>query len=504
MKKTININVSGQLFHVDDDAFDLLSQYLTSLEKSLMNQEGGKEIYQDLEARIAEIFREILSDRDQIVTLSLVQSVITQIGTPEEFLGNEMEGTPNQTEENITNVSRRLFRDGENKMIGGVAAGIAAYFQLDPTVIRVLAAVLILSGVGFGFYLLLWIVIPEAKTPTEKLQMKGEPVNLKNLQDQANQEFKDLNARMSGWINKEPKNAIERIISFLTQILKFILTTLSKVIRWILISVLIFFIVTLSIVIIGIFFTGIQIGSHHFLPSEISVFLGHFLPEGFDVFSFWAIGFLLILAPVYWVISIIVRMAFQIPKSNLVLKKVNTGVGILTAIGWILAFVLGVQLAMEFRTQDRVIQTLPLPQCNQYTLVNTEVQLPNANLTLEEDGVSWFIANRTWYQNQIEVEINDSPDSTAFAKVIKISRGKDRENAYQSANSIAYSLAIDSTGKINLPSHFTFSTENAFRGQEVRIRIFLPKNKEIIQKIDDQCTFPTVDRRENANITHRY
>jgi hypothetical protein len=85
MKKTININVSGQLFHVDDDAFDLLSQYLTSLEKSLMNQEGGREIYQDLEARIAEIFREILSDRDQIVTLSMVQSVIAQV---EEHLKN--------------------------------------------------------------------------------------------------------------------------------------------------------------------------------------------------------------------------------------------------------------------------------------------------------------------------------------------------------------------------------------------------------------------------------
>jgi phage shock protein PspC (stress-responsive transcriptional regulator) len=198
-------------------------------------------------------------------------------------------------------------------MIGGVAAGIAAYFQLDPTVVRVLAAVLILSGVGFGFYLLLWIVIPEAKTPSEKLQMKGEPVNLKNLQDQANQEFKDLNARMKGWINKEPKNAFERTISFFAQILKFILKTLSKVIQWVLISVLIFIIITLSIVIIGIFFTGIQIGSHHFLPSEISVFLSHFLPEGFDAFSFWAIGFLLILAPIYWVISIIVRLTFQIP-----------------------------------------------------------------------------------------------------------------------------------------------------------------------------------------------
>lgn len=503
MKKTININVSGQLFHVDDDAFDQLSRYLKSLEALLKQQEGGQEIYQDIEARIAELFQEKLSSKSQIVTLEMVQDVIAQIGTPEELMGDEEETAEHVHEETFT-TSRRLYRDGDDKMIGGVAAGIAAYFQIDPTVVRVLAAILIFSGVGFGFYLLLWIVIPEAKTPAERLKMKGEPVNLKNLQDQTSKEFNDIKARMENWMNREPKNAFERIMAFFTQILQFVWKVFSKVVRWVLLSFLIFFLLTLSILLLGIFFTGIQVGTVHLLPSEISEILSHFLPEGFDAFSFWAIGFLLLLAPIYWVISIAIRLIFHLPKSNPILKKLNTAVGILSGIGWVLGFVLAVQLAIEFRSTDSVVQKIDLPLVNQYTLVNVKTNPPSSQLEFNEDGVSWTIHEKNWYQNSVEVEVNDAPDSTAFVKVVRISKGKDRETAHEFAESIQYSIQIDSTGRIVLPSHFSFPLSRSYRGQHVRIRIFLPKSKEIIQQIDDQCTFPTVDRREISNIKHLY
>lgn len=506
MKKTIHINVSGQLFHVDEDAFEKLSGYLKSLELSLQQQEGGQEIYSDLEARVAELFQEKLSSKSQIVSIEMVDAVIEQIGTPEEMLGASTEEAQEAPQESTHVISRRLFRDGEDKMIGGVAAGIAAYFQIDPTVVRVLAAILILSGVGFGFYLLLWIVIPEAKTPAERLKMKGEPVNLKNLQDQASQELNEIKSRVHGWMKKEPQNAFERIVAFLVQIFQFILKTLSKVVRWILISFLIFFLFTLTIVLIGLFFTGIQVGSVHLIPSEIAGILGNSLPEGFDAFSFWAIGFLLVLAPIYWVISISIRMIFNLPKTNPVLKKLNTTIGILSAIGWVLAFVLGVQLAMEFRTTDTVAQSVSLPKVNQYTIVNESFQSLKSGFEIEdeEDGIDWFISNKRWYQNQVEVDVNDSPDSTAFVKVIRISKGKDSEKAHELASEIQYSIRVDSTGKITLPSHFSFPFSQPFRAQHVRIRIFLPKSTEIIQQIDDQCTFPTIDRREVANIKHLY
>lgn len=504
MKKTVNINVSGQLFHVDEDAYEVLSRYLKSLEHSLDQQEGGREIYLDLEARIAELFHEKRGSGSQIVSLILVEEVIQQIGTPEEMLGDSHQPSFQQEGETSKVISRRLFRDGEEKMIGGVAAGIAAYFQIDPTVVRVLAAILIFSGIGFGFYLLLWIVIPEAKTPAERLRMKGESVNLKNLQDQAKQEIRNMESKMNGWLKKEPQNIFERFLAFLHQIFRFFLKIISKIVRWILLAIFICFLVTLVFFLIGIFFTGIQIGSNHFLPSEISSFLSHFLPEGFDAFSFWAIGFLLVLAPIYGVVSISIRLIFQLPKNNPILKKVNASVGILTAIGWILAFVLGVQLAMEFRTHDLVTQKIALPNSLKYTLVNEQIALPKSEISLLEEGVSWFMDQRNWYQNQVEIEVNDSPDSTAFAQVVKYSRGKDREKAHQSAESIRYTLKVDSAGTIILPRHFSFPNSQAYRGQKIDIQIFLPKNSEIHQKIDDRCTFPTIDRRENSNITHLY
>jgi phage shock protein PspC (stress-responsive transcriptional regulator) len=504
MKKTIHINVSGQLFHVDEDAFEKLSAYLKSLELSLQQQDGGQEIYSDLEARVAELFHEKLSTKSQIVSIEMVQAVIDQIGTPEEMLGASTGESQQEHQESTHVTSRRLYRDGEDKMIGGVAAGIAAYFNIDPTVVRVLAAILILSGVGFGIYLLLWIVIPEAKTPAERLKMKGEPVNLKNLQDQASQEFNEIKSRVNGWMKKEPQNAFERIVAFLGQILQFILKILSKIIRWVLISMLIFFLFTLTIILIGLFFTGIQVGSIHLIPSEIAGILGNSLPEGFDAFSFWAIGFLLVLAPIYWVISISIRMIFNLPKTNPVLKKLNTTVGILSAIGWVLAFVLGVQMAMEFRTTDTVAQSVNLPKANQYTIINESFQIPKTGLLLLEENIPWIITNDRWYQNQVEVDVNDSPDSTAFVKVIRISKGKDLEKAHQLASEIQYSIRVDSTGKITLPSHYSFPFSQPYRAQHVRIRIFLPKSSEIIQQIDDQCTFPTIDRREVANIKHLY
>jgi hypothetical protein len=161
-------------------------------------------------------------------------------------------------------------------------------------------------------------------------------------------------------------------------------------------------------------------------------------------------------------------------------------------------------MAMEFRTTDTVAQSVNLPKANQYTIVNESFQIPKTGLLLLEENIPWIITNDRWYQNQVEVDVNDSPDSTAFVKVIRISKGKDLEKAHQLASDIQYSIRVDSTGKITLPSHYSFPFSQPYRAQHVRIRIFLPKSSEIIQQIDDQCTFPTIDRREVANIKHLY
>ena len=195
MNKIFNINLGGYPFVIDDDAYKKLNKYLDTIQKHFRKSEGCDEIVGDIEARIAELFNEHAKGQP-IVSMRDVEGVIQIMGTPQEFGAEDidMEEDKKESKRRLgSSTGKRLYRDTDDKVIGGVCSGLAAYFGVsDPLIFRLIFAVLFLSGVGIMAYVLIWIIVPSAKTSADKLSMKGEPINVNNIAKQVEEELNNL------------------------------------------------------------------------------------------------------------------------------------------------------------------------------------------------------------------------------------------------------------------------------------------------------------------------
>jgi phage shock protein PspC (stress-responsive transcriptional regulator) len=172
MKKTFHISIAQTLFILEEDAYTKLDGYLMAVREHFKDTPSKDEIVADIEARIAE---QLLETRESIITLSIVEHTIERMGTVEDF--DDAENI-----ETIPRIKRRIYRDVENKIIAGVCAGLAELFNINVLWVRILFVVLALSNaIGVILYIILWIVLPEAKTVSQKLEMEGSPVTLETL-----------------------------------------------------------------------------------------------------------------------------------------------------------------------------------------------------------------------------------------------------------------------------------------------------------------------------------
>ncbi|MBK6627949.1 MAG: PspC domain-containing protein [Flavobacteriales bacterium] len=181
MKKTLTANISGTVFHIEEDAYDKLNRYLGTIRARFSGSEGRDEIMADIEARIAELFQERLQGR-QVVGIADVDHVIAVMGQPEDYADGEA-GGGGAIPPPPTDGRRRLYRDPEDSWVGGVFGGLAAYLGTDPLWMRIAFILLVIFGVGSPLliYIILWILIPQASSAAERLMMQGEPVTVDNL-----------------------------------------------------------------------------------------------------------------------------------------------------------------------------------------------------------------------------------------------------------------------------------------------------------------------------------
>lgn len=205
MNKTININLGGFFFHIDEIAYQKLRRYLESISKSLSEDPQGKnEIIADIEARISELLSEKITDARQVVNEGDIEDIIVIMGQPEDYAEAEEAYSDASYSYKRNNTSgKKLFRDGDDKFLGGVASGIAHYFDIDAIWIR-LGLLALFFGAGFGIliYIILWILLPEAKTTAEKLQMEGEPVNIDNIEKKIREEFSNVSENVRNVANQ--------------------------------------------------------------------------------------------------------------------------------------------------------------------------------------------------------------------------------------------------------------------------------------------------------------
>lgn len=268
MKKTININLAGFVFYIDEDAYETLQKYLNNIRTYLGNTEGREEIIDDIESRIAELFSE---KQKQVITLVEVNEIIEVMGQPEDYMTEE-----EFEETTFQQPNKRLFRDPDNTVLGGVCSGVGHYLKIDAVWIRLIFLAMLWSGLSILFYFVLWAIIPKAETTAQKLEMKGKAATLSNIEDYVRKGYENVkddfkNVDFKGAGEKAKRGAsgffaflgelISKLFSALGKILSFIASILGKLLGVIILVITVALIIVLTISFIIGSFIDINIGN---------------------------------------------------------------------------------------------------------------------------------------------------------------------------------------------------------------------------------------------------
>jgi len=269
MKKTININLAGFVFYIDEDAYEALQKYLNNIRTYLGNTEGKDEIIDDIESRIAELFSE---KQKQVITLTEVNEVIEVMGQPEDYMSEEEP----EEKKSYQQSSKRLYRDPDSTVLGGVCSGVGHYLNIDAVWIRLIFLAMVWSGVSILFYFILWAIIPKAETTAQKLEMKGKAATFSNIEDYVRKgyenvkdDFKNVDLKGAGEKAKQGASGffaflgelISKLFSALSKLLSFIANILGKLLGVIILITTVALIIALTFSFIIGSFIDINIGN---------------------------------------------------------------------------------------------------------------------------------------------------------------------------------------------------------------------------------------------------
>lgn len=274
MKHTLTVNLNGKLFNIDNDAYNLLDSYIKSLNSYFAKDSSRKEIIADFEGRIQELLSGRKPNVGDVISIDDVEEVIKQIGKPTEFEvdAEDTNDSSNETKgyaQNEAKRIKRLYRNPNDKMLGGVCSGVATFFNIDVSIIRIILVLLVLFSVGSLIiaYIVLWILLPEAKTAEEQLQMRGEPITIENIGKIVSENAQSVGNDVKDAFNRANQNG------FISTIFKMFFIVIGAIVLIPLVFALLVLIAVLFKV-VGAFF--VQFSSAIALPSTISVglFLG--------------------------------------------------------------------------------------------------------------------------------------------------------------------------------------------------------------------------------------
>ena len=575
MKQVININFQGRVVPIETTAFEILKNYTASLNRHFANEEGKDEIINDIESRIGELFQERITKGATCITEDDVNAVINSIGRPEDFEPREettQSGTASSsyqqqsTGSNTAMGHKKLFRDENNKVLGGVCSGLANYFNIDAIIARVIFVILLFSGIGFltyiimwiavpssstqqiggtrkklfrdpdekiiagvcsgignyfginpwiprvlfllpflsflsrwghwgGFwdfgdvirftfsptslivYIILWIVIPEALTTSEKLEMKGEKVDMNSIKNSVMEEMKVVGKKAekfgkeaSGIISEKANVMAGDVQNFARRNrggLGNVIAMIAKIFAYFIIGCVCFaFIAALF---------GFGVVSVGLFPLKDYVLRG-------DWQNLYAWGTLLlfiavpIIAAITWLIRKIARM-----KNNS--KILRLTFGSLWTIGWVCLTMLIATVTRDFKSASRLDeQNIDLANPR----VNKLVVSSSTPFTKKYYSRNWIrfepfenlIDEDTAYVRNVYVEIVKSPNDSFQVTMKKTARGNTRTDA----NNLASRIKFDVTQKdsvLQLEKGIAINKVDKFRNQLVVITVYVPVGKQI-------------------------
>lgn len=477
MNKTVNINLGGMFFHIDEDAYLKLSRYFDAIKRSLNNSSGQDEIIKDIEMRVSELLTEKQKSEKHVVGLKDVDEVIAVMGQPEDYRIEDEESTSQSSSSYNTRRHKKLYRDKENGMVGGVATGLAHYFGIDAVWVKIVFLIFVFAGFGTGIlaYFVLWVVTPEAVTTSEKLEMTGEPVTISNIEKKVREEIDSLSEKFKNAdydkMGNQVKSGAERISSSFGD---FIMTVFKIFAKFLGVILIIAGISTLIMLLVGVF----TLGTNLFVEFPWQ----NFIEAGnFTEYPLWSFGLLMFFAvgiPFFF----LTLLGFKLLSPNL--KSIGNITKYTLLAIWIIAIAvlvsIGIKQATEISHDNKIIEKKAFninPTDTLYVKFRySDYYAKSLNHYREFEFVQDSANNELIYSNDVRLHVLRTDEKAPFVQIEKSARGNSFTNAKKRAEKINYKFQINGNHLI-LDNYFLTDIKNKFRGQEVDIYLYLPEGQ---------------------------
>jgi phage shock protein PspC (stress-responsive transcriptional regulator) len=477
MNKTVNINLGGMFFHIDEDAYLKLTRYFDAIKRSLNSSSGQDEIIKDIEMRVSELLTEKQKSEKHVVGLKDVDEVIAVMGQPEDYIIEDEEKSNQSFNDYSNRKHKKLYRDKEKGMIGGVATGLGHYFGIDAVWIKIIFLVFVFAGFGTGIlaYFVLWIVTPEAVTTSEKLEMTGEPVTISNIEKKVREEIESLSDRFKNAdydaMGNQVKSGAERISSSFGD---FIMTVFKIFAKFLGIILIMSGISVLIMLLIGVFTLGTNVFVD--FPWQNFVDAGNFTE--YPIWSFGLLMFFAVGIPFFF----LTLLGFKLLSPNL--KSIGNITKYTLLAIWIIAIAIaisfGIKQATELSYDNKTIEKKTINITAKDTLYvkfrYNDYYAKDLNHHRDFEFVQDSLNNQLIYSTDVNLHVLYTDDTAPYIQIEKSARGNSFTNAKQRSEKINYKFQINGNHLI-LDNYFLTDVKNKFRGQEVDVYLYLPEGQ---------------------------
>ncbi|MDR2383098.1 MAG: PspC domain-containing protein [Prevotellaceae bacterium] len=469
MKRVETISINGIIFSITDDAFRSLSDYLESLYKYFEHEEGGNEIITDIEARIAELLTERAGGITRAITNKDVLHVIETLGALEDITNSDGGDDGNKPPySNPKKYSKRLYRDPDHNVFGGVCAGIAAWLEISPVIVRLIFVVCFLFyGISILIYFLLWIIIPLAKTTAQKLEMHGEPINISNIERGVRDNMASSGFRPSSYRHSDETGGANKLLKTIWTIIRIVAGIILCGIG-----------ISMALSFFSLFLLHDLIFEWHFWP--FNRFFPYIIPASsykLIYISLILFAVLTVAACIYWGIKAITGHKVKYPQIHIVLL----------IIWFVFIPVIMIYFAREvgnYFGYNKLVKTIPVETCDTVYL-----SLHSSDLEISDYfSESYFDNENKRFYGKPEIYINKSERKSKL-QIEKISRGKNNQKAYKLANDIDYKFDVHNSQIIFSP-YFTVEPLRDWKNQRLKIVLSVPENTIII--VDESLCYSDI------------
>ena len=479
MKKTIKVSLGGFAYDIEEDAYTLLDSYINSLKTKLSNEKDSYEIIKDIEERIAELFAEKKGSAEAI-SIEIVKEIIEILGKPEDIASDSTDSSQTNFS---TSTQKRLYRNSDHSYIAGVCSGLGEYFGTDPIVIRIIfLALLFFDGFGFLLYLILWIAVPRAKTPMQKLEMKGEPINVLTIEKSIREEYNLVNESLK---KNGARGFVEKLVYFIGRLAYWFIQVLLVVIKAVAIIIAVVLIISMLIALFVVFSVVFFGGSSAF-PEVHGFPLGGVITSMFDFSSsIWITIpiFLVIAIPLFALLYLGIRILFRFRARDGVVGLIAAGVWIFAIV--VLALAVFYQ-AKSFTVRKQVVETVTLSPKLQKggtlyikaTEKADSIYYLHANSIEIDDYSLEKINGQTIITGKPSLSIEKGDKEYPVIEFIRKARGGTNLSAEMNARNVKYNYTLKDS-ILSFDSYFTLPSGEKWKLQELSITLQIPENYKI-------------------------